>query len=156
MTLLPKVVLKDNLSQLRHLSQVKARSVFPDGMITGYRLGVISSTLTYNTNYNPRCMEFELVQLNFVHFQGAAACMSEDSRVPGCESFIDLHWDGCLCPESSTVSVSSGGHSPNMWPQPPMTDLESLMEYLCQWMLNEISKDISGISCIFKEHRDLC
>ena len=125
-------------------------------MITGHRLGVISSMLTYNTNYNPRCMEFKLVRLNFVHFQGAAVRMSEDSGVPGHESFIDLCQDGCLCPESPAVSVSSGGHSPNMWPQPPMTNSESSMEYLCRWMSNEISKDISRISCIFKEHRDWC
>ena len=73
-------------------------------------------------------MEFELVRPNFAHFQGAAARTSEDFGVPGRESFIDLRRDGYLRPESPAVSVSSGGHSPDMWPQPPMTDSESSME----------------------------
>jgi len=73
-------------------------------------------------------MEFELVRPNFAHFQGAAARTSEDSGVLGREGFIDLRQDGYLRPESPTVSVSSGGHSPNMWPQPPTTDFEFVMD----------------------------
>jgi hypothetical protein len=64
-------------------------------------------------------MEFELVRPNFAHFQGAAARTSEDSGVLGCES--------------ARRARSSGGHSPDMWPQPPVpcrptTDSESSIE----------------------------
>ena len=64
-------------------------------------------------------MEFELVRPNFGHFQGVAARTSEDSGVLGREGSIDLRQDGYLRPESPAVSVSSGGQSPDMWPQPP-------------------------------------
>jgi hypothetical protein len=83
-------------------------------------------------------MEFELVRPNFAHFQGASACTSEDSWVLGREGCIDLYQDGYLRPESPAVSVSSGGHSLDMWPRPPTTtppgpprptaDFESSME----------------------------
>ena len=66
-------------------------------------------------------MEFELVRPNFAHFQGSAARTSEDSGVLGREGSIDVRQDGYLRPESPTVSVSSGGHSSDMWPQPPTT-----------------------------------
>ena len=66
-------------------------------------------------------MEFELVRPNFAHFQGAAARTSEDSGVLGREGSIDLRQDGLLRPESPAFSVSSGGHSPDVWPQPPTT-----------------------------------
>ena len=59
-------------------------------------------------------MEFDLVRPNFAHFQGAAARTSEDSGVLGREDSIDLCQDGYLRPESPAVSISSGGHSPDM------------------------------------------
>ena len=64
-------------------------------------------------------MEFELVRPNFAHFQGAAARTSEDSGVLGCKS--------------AQRARSSGGNSPDMWPQPPVpcrptTDSESSIE----------------------------
>ena len=52
---------------------------------------------------------------------GAAARTSEDSGVLGCQCSIDVHQDGLLRPESPALSISSGGHSPDMWPQPPTT-----------------------------------
>jgi hypothetical protein len=57
------------------------------------------------------------VRPNFAHFQGTAARTSEDSGVLGREGSIDLRQGGYLRPESPTVSVSSGGHSPDMWPR---------------------------------------
>jgi hypothetical protein len=66
-------------------------------------------------------MEFELVRPNFAHFQGSAARTSKDSGVLGREGSIDLRQDGYLRPESPAMSVSLGGHSPDMWPQPPTT-----------------------------------
>ena len=63
--------------------------------------------------------EFKLVWPNFVHFQGAAVRTSEDSGVLGHEGSIDLHQEGYFHLESPIVSVSSGKHSLDMWPQPP-------------------------------------
>ena len=63
-------------------------------------------------------MEFELVLPNFMHFQSAAAQKSKDSGVLGREGAIDLRQDGYLHPESPVISVSSRGHSPDIWPQP--------------------------------------
>jgi len=67
--------------------------------------------------------EFELVWPNFAHFQGAAARTSEDSGVLGHEGSIDLRQKGYLHLESPVVSVSSGEHSLDMWPQPPTTTM---------------------------------
>jgi len=67
-------------------------------------------------------MEFNLVGPNFGHLQGAAARTTEDSGVLGREGSIYLRQDGYLRPECPTVSASSGGHSPDIWPQPPTTD----------------------------------
>ena len=66
-------------------------------------------------------MEFELVRPNLAHFQGVAARTSEDSGVLGREGSVDHRQDGHLRPESPAISVSSGGHSPDTWPQPPTT-----------------------------------
>jgi len=66
-------------------------------------------------------MEFDLVQPNFAHFQSASAQTSEDSGVLGREGPIDDRQDGLLRPESPAISISSGGHSPDVWPQPPTT-----------------------------------
>ena len=80
------------------------------------------------------------------------------------EGSVDLHQDEYLRPEGPTGSVSSGGHSPNIWPQPPTTiplvpacpTIESLMEAHrnreLNWM-SLMSSSPASQSCKYKKLR---